>query len=401
MGSNTNPLLAGLPWANGTNYPSGSYGWSGQPIKVTPAYSYFTPSPQFAPSAEEFNALLNQRDLALLDLYGRIGQLDGTNFGPPTAQSQTLTGIVWSAFGGYWLALNASGIDNTVYCSVDGRSWSTNGGGATLGHPPLSIAVRASDGVAIACTATSGSGQVYVLAPDTPGWTANAGPGYSVSGFWPVSATVYDGSFVVATSNGHFYTSTNGSTWTTGTGTPPTFTSGLFVQGNGKLLFLSVGGTTYSYSSDGATWTAGTMPTLLTNEKITGATFDDVVGVFIMTVGTTGTTRVFISSNGTTWTVLGKTFARGWLPSYPGASQIVANGNEWLLVLPLPSNNGNLRPVLSIDGGASWGLVPLLLNSASDECGVFTNGQQYLASDALPSTSVSLLIGVPAVSADY
>jgi hypothetical protein len=76
-----NPYITGLPWAGGvapagspSSYPGGSgYPWAGLTVQTGPAYTFFTPSPDFAPTARELNQMFAQRDQALLYVNGAIG----------------------------------------------------------------------------------------------------------------------------------------------------------------------------------------------------------------------------------------------------------------------------------------------------------------------------------------
>jgi len=75
-----NPYISGFPWAGGVApggspaiYPAGSNPWSAGTTQDVPAYTYFTPSPTFAPTAQELNEMFAQRDQALLYNDSSIG----------------------------------------------------------------------------------------------------------------------------------------------------------------------------------------------------------------------------------------------------------------------------------------------------------------------------------------
>ena len=75
-----NPYITGFPWAGGiapagtpASYPSSSNPWSTLTTQDVPAYTFFTPSPTFAPTAQELNRMFAQRDQALLYINGAQG----------------------------------------------------------------------------------------------------------------------------------------------------------------------------------------------------------------------------------------------------------------------------------------------------------------------------------------
>jgi hypothetical protein len=92
-----------IPWASNANYSSGTgFAWAGDPTKVTPAYVEFQPSPAFAPSAQEMNAMFNERDVVINSL---IDQVSPPSFTP---EYQLLGGVV---------APTANAFDPVARCS--------------------------------------------------------------------------------------------------------------------------------------------------------------------------------------------------------------------------------------------------------------------------------------------
>lgn len=102
--------------------------------------------------------------------------------------------------------------------------------------------------------------------------------------------------------------STNGITWTTGT--MPSSFSGLFsAYGNGVFVRYSGSTTTAAYSADGLNWTVTTLPGSLSWGSVTYGN-----GIFLMAAGSS--TTMAASTDGITWSVRTAPTIFSTVPSY-------------------------------------------------------------------------------------
>lgn len=142
------------PWANTPNYPAGGNPWNGQPTKVAPAYTYFTPN--VPPAAQEMNYILNQRDAILTGVA--LGQWSAAvaNWNPPSADiggmtlQNTPTSAWWDAFSGQWMVpcIVSGGTAQVLMCSADGKVWRSINGGipSAPARFPFAVATNGSTG---------------------------------------------------------------------------------------------------------------------------------------------------------------------------------------------------------------------------------------------------------------
>ncbi len=174
------------PWASTATYPVGSDPWQVTATKVAPGYSYFTPG--VAPGAQELNYILNrdisQTNTALGNVYTSMESLSTLGQYWPfsrigetvSATDMVVRDCVWNSYLGRWLY------------------W-----------------VDQVDSSAHSLTFQSVSGQTFYGSTTTTTLTSISGIGVNPTNGHMV---LYEGNQL------KFYLSTDGDTWTQGSGTP-------------------------------------------------------------------------------------------------------------------------------------------------------------------------------------
>jgi len=236
----------------------------------------------------------------------------------------TADGITWTtiptkplgALSVCWTGSQFAAVDyaNTTWTqSVDGTTWLS---GSLSGTTPASVA-----GIAYGNSVyvLGGRGGTPSYSSDGKAWTAASGASTSDPRF-----TFGNGIFMMveANSSTSYWTSTNGSTWTSRT-CPSSASLGFASFANGKFFFHSstASTTTYYYSTDAINWTAGTLPA---SQVWVGVAYAN--GVYVA-VGTGGSAT---SYDGITWSSLSGpsiSASTGWQPVVLSNSILAANGS--------------------------------------------------------------------------
>jgi len=115
------------------------------------------------------------------------------------------------------------------------------------------------------------------------------------------SITYGNGKFVVVggSGTGVMQYSSNGTSWTTGTGSVAfNNPSVAFAAASNTFVGINASGSTYGYSANGTLWTAGTLPTSATNSSIISASTNVA---YISYSGSTRTNLLTYSENFSTW----------------------------------------------------------------------------------------------------
>ena len=152
--------------------------------------------------------------------------------------------------------------------------------------------------------------------------------------------TYGNGKFVAVASAGLTSYSSDGATWSVGSGFP-TLTNPTVAFANGTFVAVNSSSTSYGYSTNGTTWASGTFPT--------GSTFSNVISVdSTLVVVSYATSQLLVSANGTSWSQVTATgvlsgqvaYGAGTYVSFASGSTNQAsyslNGTTWVAIT-LPS----------------------------------------------------------------
>ncbi len=238
----------------------------------------------------------------------------GTNWTDITPSNVSKTdnawlGTAWSESVGRFVVVGSSLEGNNILHSTNGSSWSKVGVGKMSGnvnevkgvfsspgsdsHSWFSIAYNGTKYVAI-----SNSSSSVTTSSDGVNWTVSSSPGSFRNVIWVPELSLF-----VAAGDGLVATSPDGTSWTQRT-TP--FTSGFMNIAWSPTLNLLVILTSAGWpltSSDGITWTSGTVTAppsgMWYDLKWIGGTINKFVAVCFHYSGTAGT--ILTSSNGTSW----------------------------------------------------------------------------------------------------
>lgn len=180
-----------------------------------------------------------------------------------------------AANGATFVAVSSTGFIN--YSTNSGSTWTS--AGQPLGSNFLfkDVAYGAGLFVAIGLLVT-GANRTYVTSPDGITWTSRTFPG-SGGQDW-LAMTFGGGKFVVVTTDGNFFTSTDGITWSTQAGSQQY--QGI-AYGNSYYVAVQYPDLV-AYSTDGLNWTSYTL-TPSAGELQSGIGFGN--GKFLLSVSTT------------------------------------------------------------------------------------------------------------------
>lgn len=279
---------------------------------------------------------------------------------PTFLSASGLSSANWSkaAFGASGWVTVASG-STAAAVSANGTSWTTNTG---LPASQLWSSIAYGNGVYVAVSKTSGT--AYATSTNGSTWTARTS---LPSGVY--SEVLYAGGKFVAVGTNIVATSTDGLTWSAGT--IPAGTWGGVTYGNGVYVAVqSVSSSTAASSTDGATWTARTLPS--------AQTWTDVAygnGNFIA-VSSTSSAASPISADGVTWSTTA-------LPTGVNYAAINYTNGVWVTVA-----SGTATAYTSTDS-ASWS-TRTMPSSATWSGLAALNGVWILTS----SGSSTVLVGV-------
>jgi hypothetical protein len=206
------------------------------------------------------------------------------------AASVSAKNFIYRAGSAYF----TTGSNNSLYRSTDGATWSVVSGPTSV----VSMAYNGSN-LYIAISATA----IWTSA-DGISWTSRSVPGSPGTMVKAYQVAYGNGVFVLtgmySTSTQEIWSSTDGITWTGRLGYNWSYQWDTLTH-NGltgaNSLFIVSYYTGYFYSTDGATWTSGSMP------ANAYASISYANGVWVMTAGGNfGSTHYYYSTNGTTWT---------------------------------------------------------------------------------------------------
>ena len=213
-----------------------------------------------------------------------------------TWSASTLNSYVWSpvAYGNGTFVTLSFGIGGQISRSTNGVSWSTP---ATFGFTSGALTFANGKFVAI----SNANSTAAVTSTDGITWTTATMP---VASVW--AGVTYGNSTFVAIGGGGLpsssaATSTDGITWVLRT-LPSNTTWNAITYGNGVFVAVTTGGS-IAYSTDGITWSSGTGTASLTNAGY-AQSIAYSNGYFVAVAGGSGgTSNVYsYSTNGATWT---------------------------------------------------------------------------------------------------
>jgi hypothetical protein len=201
-----------------------------------------------------------------------------------TWTSRTITGtqhraLVWT--GSLFVAVGLE-----VSTSPDGVTWTAR----TIAPGVGTMYGAAWSGSVLLATGSSGPAATAMTSPDGITWTARS----PTAGLFTLTAVAWNGStFVAVSDSGGSRTTTDGTSWSTGTMIAGTFraiaTSGVYFAPGEKTITGVPLSTTFTYAETGAD---GTLVQAQTAEPLTGAALDTVpdgfLGAYLYTNGNTG-----------------------------------------------------------------------------------------------------------------
>jgi hypothetical protein len=305
---------------------------------------------------------------------------DGTTFNTinPSTAGNNVNSVAVS--GNTMLAAcdfpNGGGATATyMYSTNNGDSWA-NGTLPVSGQWGVALTNGTTWIQALKTTGANNVRSNTTLGGASAGWTARSAG--SASNDW-YGGAYGNGRFVLTSTGGLIYSSTDGATWTqraSGSGT-------LFVCSYlGNKFFThdtNSSGTGYLYSTDGETWTSG-------NVNTNGATGNWAFGYLLGTYyAVTANGKVNVSSDGITWTLL-TTLDAAFQSSGP-IKQTIATGALGTItaLVPtaptsygydlVPSGGGGGNPTSTTGSGGSGGGYIALTAAASTGSAAATAGQ--------------------------
>jgi hypothetical protein len=217
-----------------------------------------------------------------------------------------------------YVAVGASGINNSVMTSPDGITWTERlvpTGSLTW------ISVTFGNGLFVAVSSLSYNLYAVITSPDGINWTERTAP----SGFWE-SVTFGNNLFVAVGDNSStpVMTSPDGITWTSRTGVTNQWQSVTF--GNGLFVAVSSNGSGNRVitSPDGITWTSRTSAADNFWESVTYGN-----GLFVAVASSGLPSRIMTSPDGITWTSRTISIINAWRSVTFGNGYFVAVSNSF------------------------------------------------------------------------
>lgn len=269
-----------------------------------------------------------------------------------------------------------------------GRTWFTSRTFtlSSTGSFPTAMCVRPTDGAVVVVSydgSGAGVGPSQTFDPSSSTWTSHTtAPNDAIAG----KIVWFNSKFVYVGAGGKVYTSTDGgATWTAGTTLTLGFSGlqALVTDGTTLIVLGSTTGSTGAYytTTDGSTWTSHSLA-LNSGENVVGAAYSSS-GFFYATTydGTNSRVLTAASASPTTWTV-----ANGTSFLSVQVSDIAAIGA--LLVLMVPTTNGGSpkfhKFYCSDDAGATWSLcrgaaIPSPVKTSLPAGGVVSTGDQFMS----------------------
>jgi len=308
---------------------------------------------------------------------------EDTNPGIYTARtlpaSVDWTDVIWTGTKFVAVGNNATGAFDTGYAasSTNGETWIAETITSAAGFEFKSIAYNGSNKYVVFIN----SSRNILGSADGVTWTAQSTNGVNnlpVARAW-VDSAYGNGKFVAIGSGGvnSAVYSTDGTTWSQGTISSSTWTS--VAQGliGATHYFVAVSTTqNAAYSTDGITWTSGN--TLPSSDVWSSVAYGN--GRFVAVAGdpSTTTTKAAYSINGTTWTAA----------TMPGAAArwvSVTYGGGAFTAFAYNSN----RTSYSVDG-VTWVEGPSLSSSTTWNTSAYGNDRNIVLSTSLSNAAASL-----------
>lgn len=387
------------PWAPDSNYATGTgFAWAGTPTKVTPAYVEFQPSPAFAPSAQEMNAMFAARDVVINQLGADA--VSGVTLGWQPSQLPSIP-----ASPGPYTTLACVGYDTLTQKWILGgnpggsQSFLSAGYGDQSGWtafpqpiPDLDSAgsfrsiIRGNEpGVSskylYGIYVTDAASHATLTRIDTTGPTAvmATSPAGSATNVLDCQLATVPGVVIaslgttLAANSNTLYSTDHGATWTAGF-LPAIAVPGWLLQSNPANQVVAIpkltSNPTYATSPDGTTWTTQAGLSVLGSTEVPRSLCwgDDGTGVGCWVLSTfSASTRLYRSYDGFTWTSITNDLPSGValdsMVNVLGARVLVALVNETPLA----------RVIYSLNGGAHWSSCRVEAPIVSTVSGVATS----------------------------
>lgn len=323
MSAPVKPALTIVPWATG-NYSAGANPWSGGAQRVAPPTPYFTPATNAAAEYVNYLHGVAGDNASALDAWSAAitrSLIESraqrwASAVDPRASGYGTNLAAYNPFNGHWFVGVASSTSSTSTSTWDiwetanlGESWASHGGGMIIadGFSVLTaIGFHAGTGNGIANSPVGGpytyqyNGAAGAWTYTTVGGVPNMS-GYGVVLFLGTRAVlpyVETGTFKIATSTDY------GTNWTsTSFGATSGGSSDTRGATNGTLLVVSprAAGSYYT-STNGTTWTSRTAPD---TGNLAGIDWDATAGLWVASYrsGTSGDSKVYTSPDAVTWTL--------------------------------------------------------------------------------------------------
>lgn len=383
-------------WGVG-NYPAGANPWNTTPYSVQPGYSAFTPGVPVA--AQEMNYIVGAQNA-----YAAAAQVSSLSFGGQVAPSTFTTdrSAVYDNFRNLWLLGGTAGGGSSLIANYgnDSASWYfgaiTNPGGA--GDATVGIGVSPAGSNWIVSMRQAGQMKDWFSANSGLTWTG-------ITTHLATTTTVewlnFNGVMMAAygdSGTGAFITSMLTPDATPSFSGSPisgvTAPDWLFRASTAVAVAVPRVTTPSNYwtSANGTSWTTRSFAAGIVNagDKPVGMAWNATLGLFFLAVSTVAaTTRICSSPDGITWTVV-KTFTNtgfGFSASYVMTDLNSINGlivalTDDGLSLPTQSGTGVSRLVFSPDAGVNWYFAPMSMTggaSGTQRPRIHSNGEQLVA----------------------
>lgn len=309
--------------------------------------------------------------------------------GNTASLASTYYPILWD--GSQWMVIVPGTTSNNLFTSPDGVTWTARTIAAVSFSIQCTLATNGSIWIAFNNTAT-----FYTSTDAGVTWTGRTGP-------INVASVVWNGSkFVAGVSSGQPAYSTDGITWTAGTGAVGNFPHRVIWTGTSFLATsLSYGAFYISRSTDGITWTNQTI-------NSTSGTYGALASGngYVLVITASGV--VYRSSNdGVTWSVVSNlTSTKGvarlvfvgglfWLRS-PSFVSTSADGVSWTFVSATPYNNTSAASDM-VHNGSYFLMTQATNNTMLYKLQTYTGTPAYVGTLGGSGSSGNYDVGTPII----
>lgn len=381
-----------IPWALETNFAAGPNAWNGQPCKVPPVGDIFIPNTK--PPAENFNYILNNRDVVLNNILNTVIVAAIANFDPqvstiavPGPATASLGAAAWDPSLQQWIGLFQHGTAAFAFATHGGSGgWTNVNVGSFAGEASVLAAAASGNGEAVFAAQNLGGGTDIVVVALNGTITATAqgfigGVARDSTIFWIPLATSYMWMADVpsgGTFTGHLAISPSGTgvwtdatsvlpaTWQSGTNHIAGFVSAVDPAATSSNILALIGMCGKSIPADTSrllSITAPSGPLLATDitpaalsggRQLTGLARNVVSGLWGLLCCDNLNGYFYTSPDAATWT-LEHTFS-----GCPGTGGLACVGSIWCVQLTVAGGTFfsgtslNDRIMLSQDNGANW-----------------------------------------------